>query len=88
MYMRQLLFKLSRADRYARVICAAQVIGGYYIRLLSQKIILPCGSAGLFFVYLSDGFAGRYTERIKETAQIHLFLTHPSVLLIKTTRSR
>lgn len=61
---------------------------GYYIRLLSQKIILPCGSAGLFFVYLSDGFAGRYTERKKETAQIHLFLTHPSVLLIKTTRSR
>lgn len=88
MYMQQLLYTLSQADCYAWDILCGAGHWGYYIRLLSQKINLPCGSAGLFFVYLSDGFVGMYTEGKKQTVQIHLFFTHPSVLLIKTTRSR
>lgn len=60
---------------------------GYYIRLLSQKIILPCGLLGFSLCICQVG-SHAVTQR-KRTVWIHTntpcFSTHPSVFLIKTT---
>lgn len=70
-------------------LCAAGR-GGYYIRLLSKKIILPRGLLGFSPCICQAG--SHAAARRKRTVWIHtntpcflFFLTHPSVFLIKTT---
>lgn len=65
-------------------------IGGYYIRLLSQKIILPCGLLGFSLCICQLG-SYAVTQRMGavwiHTKYTLLFFTHSSGFLIKTTKN-